>query len=386
MNRKTKYITGFVLSVLVICALMIPAFALTESDVQSQVSASGKEGVAENLFVWFLCAVAFLKISQKIDSFMQGLGINVGHTGGSMLAEVMLAARSIAAARGVAGRGRGGNAGRSGSTDGSGGDSNTFLQGGLAGVVNRSFYMEGLTLSFPKVKIPAGGSLQFELPTGDPENPEYVRFLQGIILFHHASGAYWPEGMEYDDNTVPLCSTVDGKQGYGTPGGACAACELNRYGTATDGKGKACKNMRILYLLQDGDYIPVQLSLPPTSLRPFNDFMNAAFVARRRPAWSSVVQIGLKRVDNGNTYSVATFRKMADLPSEKVGEFRAFVESFRQQAKEMLKSRAELSAARENEDDQYTAANTEYTVADSGDHFCISGAAVIDGEREELPQ
>ena len=386
MNQKTKYITGIVLSVLVICALTIPAFALTESDVRSQVSASGKEGVAGNLFVWFLCAVAFLKISQKIDSFMQGLGINVGHTGGSMLAEAMLAARSIAAARGVAGRGRGGNAGRAGSTGGGGGDSNTFLQGGLAGVVNRSFYMEGLTLSFPKVKIPAGGSLQFELPTGDPENPEYTRFLQGVILFHHASGAYWPEGMEYDDNTVPLCSTVDGKQGYGTPGGACAACELNRYGSATDTRGKACKNMRILYLLQDGDYIPVQLSLPPTSLRPFNDFMNAAFVARRRPAWSSVVQIGLKRVDNGNTYSVATFRKMADLPPEKVGEFRAFVESFRQQAKEMLKSRAELSAARENEDDQYTAANTEYTVADSGDHFCISGADVIDGEREELPQ
>ena len=142
MTQKMKYITGIVLSALVICALTIPAFALTESDVQSQVSASGKEGVAGNLFVWFLCAVAFLKISQKIDSFMQGLGINVGHTGGSMLAEAILAARSIAAARGVAGRGRGGNAGRSGSAGGSsgGGDSNTFLQGGLAGVANRSFY------------------------------------------------------------------------------------------------------------------------------------------------------------------------------------------------------------------------------------------------------
>ena len=94
MNQKTKYITGIVLSVLAICALTIPAFALTESDVQSQVSASGKEGVAGNLFVWFLCAVAFLKISQKIDSFMQGLGINVGHTGGSIWHEIHNAYRT----------------------------------------------------------------------------------------------------------------------------------------------------------------------------------------------------------------------------------------------------------------------------------------------------
>lgn len=50
--------------------------------------------------------------------------------------------------------------------------------------------MEGLTLSFPKVKIPSGGALQFEIPTGDPENPEYARFLQGVILFNHASNAY----------------------------------------------------------------------------------------------------------------------------------------------------------------------------------------------------
>ena len=64
MNQKTKYITGIVLSVLAICALTIPAFALTESDVQSQVSASGKEGVAGNLFVWFLCAVAFTEDRQ----------------------------------------------------------------------------------------------------------------------------------------------------------------------------------------------------------------------------------------------------------------------------------------------------------------------------------
>ena len=243
--------------------------------------------------------------------------------------------------------------------------------------------MEGLTLSFPKVKIPAGGSLQFELPTGDPENPEYVRFLQGIILFHHASGAYWPEGMEYDDNTVPLCSTADGKQGYGTPGGACAACELNRYGTATDGKGKACKNMRILYLLQDGDYIPVQLSLPPTSLRPFNDFMNAAFVARRRPAWSSVVQIGLKRVDNGNTYSVATFRLVQRFEGNDLLQIKQYADGFREQIKAMNQQRA-MEAELGNNEPICDAVDSSYHSTDDGEHFCITEAP-IDGDHEDLP-
>lgn len=68
--------------------------------------------------------------------------------------------------------------------------------------------MEGLTLSFPKVKIPSGGALQFEMPTGDPENPEYTRFLQGVILYHHASGAYWPEGCESAITGMWCCPTM----------------------------------------------------------------------------------------------------------------------------------------------------------------------------------
>ena len=34
-----------------------------------------------------------MKVSQKIDSFMASLGVNVGHTGGSMLAEAMMRKR-----------------------------------------------------------------------------------------------------------------------------------------------------------------------------------------------------------------------------------------------------------------------------------------------------
>lgn len=117
-----------------VCMFSVPAFAMTESEVQAQVDAHGKEAVTGNVFIWFLCAIAFLKVSQKIDSFMSSLGINVGHTGGSMLGEAMIAARGIASARNFAGGGgHGGNGG------GSSRGGTAFMSGGLAGVVSRSF-------------------------------------------------------------------------------------------------------------------------------------------------------------------------------------------------------------------------------------------------------
>lgn len=155
--------------------------------------------------------------------------------------------------------------------------------------------MAGLQMSFPRIKIPAGGGLVFEFPSDDPENPDFAKTLEGVILFNHPNNAYWPEGSEYDDNATPLCSSVDGRQGIGEPGGSCAACALNQFGSAAEGAGKACKNMRVLYLLRSGEFMPLQVTLPPTSLKPFREFMNQSFMLRRRATYGSVVQIGLKK-------------------------------------------------------------------------------------------
>ena len=34
--------------------------------------------------------------------------------------------------------------------------------------------MEGLRLSFTRIKIPGGGHLQFEIPSGNPDVPDYA--------------------------------------------------------------------------------------------------------------------------------------------------------------------------------------------------------------------
>lgn len=134
MKKRNRILLMLAVMLVMVCMFSVPAFAMTESEVQAQVDAHGKEAVTGNVFIWFLCAIAFLKVSQKIDSFMSSLGINVGHTGGSMLGEAMIAARGIASARNFAGGGgHGGNGG------GSSGGGTTFMSGGLAGVVSRSF-------------------------------------------------------------------------------------------------------------------------------------------------------------------------------------------------------------------------------------------------------
>ena len=102
MKRNILKVSGAVMALfLVLCT---PAFAIEESEVENAIATSSNEAVAGNIFLWFLCAVAFLKISQKIDSFLAGLGVNVGHTGGSMLTELLIAGRAIgAAASGLSG-------------------------------------------------------------------------------------------------------------------------------------------------------------------------------------------------------------------------------------------------------------------------------------------
>ena len=140
MKRYKKILTAAFLMALLFCLSCQTAFAFSESDAQAQVDAAGREAVSGNVLVWFLCAIAFLKVSQKIDSFMSSMGVNVGHTGGSMIAEAMIAARGVGTVRNFSRQHfSGGHSSSSHVNTGSGspGSPGGFMAGGLAGVVSR---------------------------------------------------------------------------------------------------------------------------------------------------------------------------------------------------------------------------------------------------------
>lgn len=139
--RKRFFLNCLLILTLVV-VMSTSAFAISESDVESAVSASGKEAVSGNVLVWFLCAIAFLKVSQKIDSFLSSLGLNVGHTGGSMLSEAMIAMRAINTATSAVGsalgsRSRHGSAPASGKSSSGSAAAAGFFSGGLVGMASR---------------------------------------------------------------------------------------------------------------------------------------------------------------------------------------------------------------------------------------------------------
>lgn len=169
---------------------------------------------------------------------------------------------------------------------------------------------------------------------------------------------------------------------YGEPGGTCADCVLNQFGSDGNNKGKACKNMRMLYLLRSGEYMPIQIALPPTSLTPYTRFVNEAFLSRRRKVCTGVVRIGLKKAVSGShEYCVATFTKIADFAGEDLAHIRAYADGFVAQIKDINAQRAQAGAAASSIIGDGDASHLE--LPDNGAHFALG--AVIDGEREELP-
>jgi hypothetical protein len=173
--------------------------------------------------------------------------------------------------------------------------------------------LDGLDLTFERVKIPAGGSTAFELPT-ENEETETVKEFSAVILYHHPLNAYY-ESKYTGGSNPPDCGSFDGKTGTG--GKDCATCPHNRFGTGENG-AKACKNKRRVYILREGECFPLLLTLPTGSLKAFAKYLKTQ-LAKGRTSSSVVTKFSLKKATNsgGIAFSQAVFAfERALLPEE----------------------------------------------------------------------
>lgn len=162
---------------------------------------------------------------------------------------------------------------------------------------------------YPTIKIPAGGITSFEVPSDDPENPEMEKTLTGVIVYHHKSNAWWDGNGEPVEGQQPDCVSSDGVTGVGRPGGECASCPLNAFGSGEGGHGKACKNTERLYMVMEGSVLPYRINVSPASLKAYRGYKTSQ-VMKGRKICDIVTEISLKKVTNaaGQPYAECVFR------------------------------------------------------------------------------
>ena len=185
--------------------------------------------------------------------------------------------------------------------------------------INGEFLEElsGLDNEFERIKIPAGGSTIFELPSGNPDEPDTVKEFSAVILYHHPMYIFYSSKYSGSSNP-PDCLSTDGITGVGTPGGKCMNCPNNKFGSGENGS-KACKNKHQMYLLREGEIFPVVLSLPTSSNKEFSRYIKR-LLSRGKKSDSVVTKFSLKKAVNktGISYSQVQFSVARELDTKEV--------------------------------------------------------------------
>ena len=231
--------------------------------------------------------------------------------------------------------------------------------------------LDGLgEIPFDRVKIPSGGGVAFEIPGDDPDSPDLAKELFGIVIDHHPVNAYWEN--KYDgQNTPPSCSSMDGKTGIEPETGEmhnCQNCPYNEFGS--DGEGKKCKNMHRLYILQEGSPLPFILTLPPTSIKNWKEYIGKRIVIKGYRPHHVITKITLKKETNkqGIAYSSAQFA----LGGKIQDSMKADIDGYKESIKKTTRKIGII-------DDDYNAKTTQNATATTAADYDADDFVVTDG-------
>lgn len=162
--------------------------------------------------------------------------------------------------------------------------------------------------------------------------------LDAVVLDAVAENHYYTSRYDPDVIASPVCFAfgrpdADGKLPEMVPhpdssqpqAETCAKCPQNQFGTAENGKGKACKNVRRLGLVAadniGGDV--AYLKVPVMSVKNWAAYVKQIGVLRKRPSLGVVTTIGTK--PDAKSQFVVQFEHKRDLEPEELAQaFEAF--------------------------------------------------------------
>ena len=132
---------------------------------------------------------------------------------------------------------------------------------------------------------PAGKATKWEIPGLGDEN-ESVSEIAGVIIGQQPYRVYW-KGEYAGGGEQPDCMSIDMMEGSGDPGGPCADCPYNQWGSGKTPNSKACQERSRVFILRESEMLPMVLTLSP---------INSGAVRRYGLRLLNKKQIGLNHV------------------------------------------------------------------------------------------
>jgi hypothetical protein len=162
------------------------------------------------------------------------------------------------------------------------------------------------------------GSTHFVLPDGTD-----TEVLEGVVVDFLSANLFFDAAFNKDSPQPPACFAVGVEPTTLIPtrnspdkqSDTCTVCPNNQFGSA--GNGKACKNTRLLAVKALGKDEIYVLSVPPTSIKYFDTYVQTLAGKHRLPPVGVLTKISL---DKSSTFAAPRFEVVRPLDETELPE------------------------------------------------------------------
>lgn len=186
-----------------------------------------------------------------------------------------------------------------------------------------------------RVRVPTGGSLFWQIPSVETGEVEAVKTFDGVIIGWRDTKTYWAAAFGDGASGPPDCTSDDGLLGKGIPGGACAKCPFNEFGSKPSDRphpsgkgGKACRDQRLLFVLREGAMMPTLVSVPASAIKVIKKYFLG--LASRSAVYSHVVTrffLVPDKSSGGIDYALAQFAQLEKLAPEQIAAVQSYADA-----------------------------------------------------------
>ncbi len=152
----------------------------------------------------------------------------------------------------------------------------------------------------------------------DPEATEPAKEFQGLVIYGKKYKAFYAKDWVKGSKEIPDCFSHDSvapeADVKARQNPTCKGCPKNQFGTAKQGKGKACRDIRQLFVLPNvvkdqESLMPKQLDVTPSSLRNWDDYMGR--LVEHGLSFDEVeTKVIAKKLDQADPHVVLSFSKV----------------------------------------------------------------------------